>query len=332
MKKIKVILILLVTLFLTLSTSCMKTTTSAVDNSNDQNDIDIAAQDSDLDSLLTDEDQTEEEPKRIVAIGDIHGDLAILRRALITAGAINEADEWIGKELTIIQTGDILDRGDYDLEVIELLEKLKIEALEAGGKIHTLAGNHELMNVQLDLRYATEAANKSFVDQKGLTREEAFKPGGPFALILSTYPAILKQDKMIFVHGGAKSEHFVYGIDKLNEELSEWMKGNSSILHRYITESDGALWLRDYSQDTGEEECEQLTQALKAADAEVMIVGHSVQSDLGYKINSACSGKVWRIDTGMSAYYGGKLEVLEITGNTFTPLSGEQTFKIISSK
>jgi hypothetical protein len=41
-----------------------------------------------------------------------------------------------------------------------------------------------------------------------------------------------------------------------------------------------------------------------------MIVGHTPQ-DRG--INAACSGRVWRIDTGMSAVYGGVPEAIEIS-------------------
>ena len=41
-----------------------------------------------------------------------------------------------------------------------------------------------------------------------------------------------------------------------------------------------------------------------------MIVGHTVQ-DGG--INALCDGALWRIDTGMASYYGGPIEVLELT-------------------
>ena len=61
---------------------------------------------------------------RLVAIGDIHGDLTALRGALRLAGAIDTDDKWIGKDLTVVQTGDQVDRGDQDREVLDLLEKL----------------------------------------------------------------------------------------------------------------------------------------------------------------------------------------------------------------
>src|SRR5215208_5821964 len=51
-------------------------------------------------------------PKRLVAIGDLHGDLGGTRSALKAAKAIDDQDRWIGRDLVIVQTGDVLDRGD----------------------------------------------------------------------------------------------------------------------------------------------------------------------------------------------------------------------------
>src|SRR5262245_45911028 len=51
-------------------------------------------------------------PERVVAIGDLHGDLDSARRALVLAGAIDDKDAWIGGKLVVVQTGDEIDRGD----------------------------------------------------------------------------------------------------------------------------------------------------------------------------------------------------------------------------
>jgi hypothetical protein len=40
-----------------------------------------------------------------------------------------------------------------------------------------------------------------------------------------------------------------------------------------------------------------------------MVVGHTVQRT---GVTSACAEKVWRIDVGLAAYYGGKSEALEL--------------------
>ncbi|HQY65062.1 MAG TPA: calcineurin, partial [Polyangiaceae bacterium] len=56
--------------------------------------------------------------ERVIAIGDIHGDLRAARRALRTAGAIDERDAWVGGKLVVVQTGDQIDRGKEDREVL----------------------------------------------------------------------------------------------------------------------------------------------------------------------------------------------------------------------
>ena len=45
------------------------------------------------------------------------------------------------------------DRGPDSLEVIELMDRLAEEAPKAGGRVVSLLGNHEVMNLQGDLRY-----------------------------------------------------------------------------------------------------------------------------------------------------------------------------------
>ncbi|MFH1756001.1 MAG: metallophosphoesterase [Candidatus Latescibacterota bacterium] len=101
---------------------------------------------------------------RIVAIGDLHGDLDAARRALKLAGAIDDADRWIGGTLVVVQTGDQLDRGGDEQAILDLFERLTAEAARAGGAVHQLNANHELMNVALDLRYVTPAGFEDFED------------------------------------------------------------------------------------------------------------------------------------------------------------------------
>src|SRR6187551_1519251 len=84
--------------------------------------------------------------ERVIAIGDLHGDVSALRAALRLAGAIDEAGKWIGKSLVVVQTGDQLDRGDDEPQILDLFQRLRTEAAAAGGAVHVLNGNHEVMN------------------------------------------------------------------------------------------------------------------------------------------------------------------------------------------
>ena len=107
-------------------------------------------------------------PERLVALGDVHGDIAATRRALRLAGAIDADDHWIGGELVVVQTGDQLDRGDDEQAILELFAKVQREAAAAGGAVHVLNGNHEFMNALGDLRYVTPGGYADFADAPGV--------------------------------------------------------------------------------------------------------------------------------------------------------------------
>jgi hypothetical protein len=270
-------------------------------------------------------------PARLVAIGDLHGDLKAARATLRLAKAIDDHDGWIGGKLVVVQTGDEIDRADDDRAILELFDRLADAAQAAGGNVRPLVGNHEVMNVSGDFRYVTPAALGAFgeIDSKRVPapilaqvpsqahgRLAAFFPGGPFALRLARRDAIAVVGDTVFVHGGVSLEHVRYGIGRFNRELKRWMAGEgpSPVL---ATDEQGPLWTRRYSDDKSGLDCPGLAEALRALGAKRMVVGHTVHEE---GISSACDGRVWRIDTGLSAFYGGPMEILEIQGDQVTVL------------
>src|SRR5688500_19291515 len=84
-------------------------------------------------------------PGRIVAIGDLHSDIGVTRRAFRLAGATNEKDEWIGRSLTVVQLGDLIGRSDDERQVLDFIFDVRRKAEAGGGKVHALIGNHEVM-------------------------------------------------------------------------------------------------------------------------------------------------------------------------------------------
>jgi len=263
--------------------------------------------------------------ERIVAFGDVHGDLQATRTALRLAGAIDEHDHWIGGHLVVVQTGDQLDRGDEEQAILDLFEKLRTEAQAAGGAFLPLLGNHELMNVRADLRYVTEGGYADFEDAVDFdpadpalaafepyqrARMAAFLPGRPYALTLSEHPLILQLGGNVFVHGGVLPHHVEYGIDRINAETRAWLRGEidrPEILHK-----DSPQWTRLYSDAPDSTSCATLSTTLDLLGAERMIVGHTVQES---GITSYCDGRLWCIDVGLAAHYGGAMQVLEIRGD-----------------
>ncbi len=85
---------------------------------------------------------------RIVAVGDVHGELGALREILAHAGILGDRDEWIGGPTIFVQTGDVIDRGPDSVGVYELLGRLQAAAPAQGGAVVRLLGNHELALLQ----------------------------------------------------------------------------------------------------------------------------------------------------------------------------------------
>jgi hypothetical protein len=269
---------------------------------------------------------------RIVAIGDVHGDLDATRRALRLAGAIDQEDRWIGGELVVVQTGDQLDRGDQERAILRLFHRLAADAAAAGGAFHALNGNHELMNSLLDLRYITHGGFADFADvdapahegdpalaayeaaQRG--RVAAFRPGGEYALLLAERNTIAMVGDNVFVHGGVLPHHARYGIEGINGEIRAWLRGEGPE-PQWVRGADTPIWTRLYSREPGHEACATVREALELLGARRMVVGHTVHRQ---GIASYCDGLIWAIDVGLASYYGGPTEVLEIRGDAVTPL------------
>ncbi|MCK7496498.1 MAG: metallophosphoesterase [Comamonadaceae bacterium] len=111
-----------------------------------------------------------------MAVGDVHGAYEEFTAILQTVGLIDGRRAWTGGTATLVQTGDVVDRGPKQRECLDLLMDLQRQAPRAGGTVVTLVGNHEVMNVIGDLRYVTPEIFAAFAAADSeQTREKAYK-------------------------------------------------------------------------------------------------------------------------------------------------------------
>lgn len=312
--------------------------------------------------------------RRIIAVGDLHGDLSKAREALNMAGVLSSdgRDLWTGGETVLVQVGDILDRGEDEIAILSLLRSLDMQARAEGGAVFQVNGNHETINVEGDFRYVDSGGfdectdfleylnecdhnwEEAFVNwinvsaqwkedrkksqnywgpwklvkrQRGvIARSILLQPGGPLARELARHPVVLKLNDWVFCHGGLLPHHVGYGIERMNREVSTWMRGEHE---RDTTPSfpfiatrgyDSVVWSRLYSRDTSDLVDYQISQihriledTLQAVGAKAMVVGHTPQT-AGVNCEYGCS--IWRVDVGMSrGVLDSRPEVLEIKDN-----------------
>lgn len=112
----------------------------------------------------------EVQPDRVVAVGDVHGDLERLLDILQGVRLTDHTGRWIGGNSALVITGDFLDRGPRVRATMDLLMKLQEEAASAGGRVVVLLGNHEMMNLIGDYRYVSSEALAEFADNKSESR------------------------------------------------------------------------------------------------------------------------------------------------------------------
>ncbi|KAK9186418.1 hypothetical protein WN943_026784 [Citrus x changshan-huyou] len=149
--------------------------------------------------------------------------------------------------------------------------------------------------------------------QKGvIARSVLFRPGGPMACELARHGVVLKVNDWVFCHGGLLPHHVAYGLERMNNEVSLWMKGlsecgnNPKIPFIATRGYDSVVWNRLYSRDISDLEDYQISQqinavlqdTLRAVGAKAMVVGHTPQF-AGANCEYNCS--IWRIDVGMSS-------------------------------
>ena len=286
----------------------------------------------------------------IVALGDLHGDYDALIKSLIKAKLIDNSMNWIGKDTHLVQVGDIFDRGGRgishqttndieEIKILDFLYNLNKQAIVEGGKVISLIGNHELMNILGDFRYAS----KEHIQAMGgyNNRRQLMKPGGIIAKkIACNSLGIVKIGDWIFVHGGLLPEHILQSksfknnkkknveiIYEINYLVKQILLGNISTndISQYeeniLFGGNGVFWTRKYSgKNQNKNRCDKILETLNLLEINPenggIVVGHTPQSE----INSICNNNIWRIDTGMSNAFGkrknfDRIEILKIINN-----------------
>jgi len=256
--------------------------------------------------------------KRRIVVGDIHGELDGFREILRNAGLTDSKDNWSGGNDILIQTGDVIDRGPYSREVIDLLRKLQDVATRAKGEVIRLCGNHELMLLQRNFSYVNftdpesliaelrEEITKGDVQASYSDGERLYSHAGLRSTIRETLTAemgpIMSKSKRRNIDLHRLSDH-------INSVFKESVEKNDLDRHpifhvgpdRGGSDPVGGIFWCDFSSVNSSEEAWIIPQ----------IFGHTPTRKNGVK--TAHGLNLIDVDAGMCRVFGGARVYLEIT-------------------
>ncbi|GET90941.1 serine/threonine phosphatase, putative [Leishmania tarentolae] len=270
------------------------------------------------------------EARRLVAVGDLHGDYEQSVAVLRLAGLIDNSNHWIGEDALLVQLGDILDVGPDDIVIIRLLMRLQQEAQSKGGDVIELLGNHELRNFRGDYKAVDKASLADSGGQNG--RDVLLSNATDLGRYLRTRKAIFHYGPFLFMHGGfstatADMITSLSKVEQFNTELTKaLLNGTISPLARNgldLTEDDvddvaNPILVRSILNV----KCGALRKVLdkKFPGIQSVVVGHVPHNPRDFDDWRLCGGRLIDIDFGMSRWKKGDpghVAALEIDDTTW---------------
>jgi len=238
---------------------------------------------------------------QILAISDIEGNYYAFTQLLIGNGVVDESLNWTFGTNHLVLVGDMVDRGSYVTQVLWLIYKMDKDAEKAGGRVHYILGNHDIMCMTGDGRYAHEKYIK-MAQKLDLEYKELYGENSEIGRWMRTKNAIEKIGNYLFVHGGI-SPH-VLELDLSIEEMNNLIKPYyGEVIYPScpdevytLYKTTGLFWYRGYFK-SDEGIYEKATQKevdaiLDYYDAGSIIVGHTVVN----KIDARYNNSVYAID------------------------------------
>jgi Calcineurin-like phosphoesterase len=236
--------------------------------------------------------------KKMFIVSDIEGNFKAFRKLLQANGIIDEKYNWTFADGHLVLTGDFFDRGNQVTEVLWLIYSLEEKAKEAGGYVHFVLGNHEIMNMNGDIRYvhAKYIENAALMNENYMT---LFSENSELGRWLRTKNVVERIGDILFAHGGISSE--VNNIDvsapKINK-LARPFYADSTYKYKdqkvELLYSDyGPFWYRGYYNGNERASQSQVDSTLRLYGVKYIATGHTVIADT---ISALYNGKLFNTD------------------------------------
>ncbi|KPI83293.1 putative Serine-threonin protein phosphatase [Leptomonas seymouri] len=266
---------------------------------------------------------------RIVTIGDVHGDAENFLKALRLADVVEEGKdnvldvhinppEWkfsralnesVTVRTTLVQMGDLIDRGEQDFESLNIAIALQEQTQQSStnDKVILLIGNHELLNIQGYYHYVNKRNYGGFLSRP--MRIDALNADGAFGkYIIDNFKTAYVDESTLFVHAGIEVDMRFPDVDSLNSEVRDALRKRD--FRNVYLRSNGPLWTRKMISESMMDDCGEVNEILEKFNVTRIIVGHTPQHT--GRIEQYCDGRVIAADVGMSRWMYNNVVVVEM--------------------
>lgn len=269
-------------------------------------------------------------PPKMIVISDVEGQYATMRQFLEKNGVVDPAGKWAFGKGHLACLGDMVDRGQEVTETMWFLYRLAAEAEQAGGHLHYVMGNHEVMMMGGDVRYT---ARKYHVVAQlfGLRTEQLVGPDTEIGRWWRSFNTMTRVGPYLFVHAGISPTiaREKIDLDRFNAALRPIFGTppqdiRDPALQLNAWGRPGPLWYRGYFADLYPEfgptpTPEQLDTILQNVGARTILVGHTKVNKIAFKFGNR---RVLPIDIPWTnpkkvrgvSIQGDHVEVLDIDG------------------
>ena len=232
-----------------------------------------------LKGSLKPEKTTYREAPRLFVLSDIEGQYEALKQLLWAGGVMDKQFHWTFGKGHLVVIGDVFDRGSAVAECLWLFYHLEEQAKKAGGYLHYVLGNHELMNLSGDYRYL-HPRYLELAQQAGVPYGQFYSQQTELGRWLRTKNVVEKIGPYLFVHGGISQLVNAWGptLDTLNGRVRPYYDhpGDSTLPATVapLLSDDGPMWYRGYYLDSMATST-QVDSTLRLFRVKTIVTGHT---------------------------------------------------------
>ena len=223
------------------------------------------------------------EADRLLVVSDIEGNFYAFHKLLRTNQIVDDSLNWNYGKGHLVLLGDFLDRGLNVTQCLWLIYKLEQQAKKAGGHVHFLLGNHELLNLQGNI-YHVRSKYKKLAKRIDLDySNDLYGKNSVLGRWLRTKNSIEKIGDLLFVHAGLSEEYLGLNlsIDKTNQIIRNNIDFiNTDTISKIVSGENGPLWSRIMGHDQNERTKEIVDKIKSIYNVSTIIIGHSTVSDI----------------------------------------------------